>query len=124
VEDVSRFLEARLQAAADLGIAGTRVVLDPGVGFGKTGEHNLELLARLVELQRIGRPICLGVSRKGFLGKLLGRPVEDRQAGSLAAACHALAHGAAQIVRVHDAAATRDAVRLFQALKERERPSG
>ena len=121
VEEVSRFLEARLQAAADVGIAGAQVVLDPGVGFGKTAEHNLELLARLAELQRLGRPVCLGVSRKGFLGKLLGRPVEERLAGSVAAVCHALAHGAAQMVRVHDVAETRDAVRLFQALKERRR---
>ncbi len=121
--EVAQFLEARLQAAADVGIAGSRVVLDPGVGFGKTAEHNLELLARLAELQRLGRPVCLGVSRKGFLGKLLGRSVTERLASSLAAVCHALARGAAQIVRVHDVAETRDAVRLFQALKERERPS-
>jgi dihydropteroate synthase len=120
--EVARFLEARLQAAADLGIAGVRVALDPGAGFGKTVEHNLELLARLEELQRLGRPVCLGVSRKGFLGKLLGRPKGEHLAGSLAAVCHALGRGAAQIVRVHDVAETRDAVRLFQALDARRRP--
>ncbi len=119
--EVANFLEARLQAAADVGIAGSRVVLDPGLGFGKTAEHNLELLARLAELRRLGRPVCLGVSRKGFLGKLLGRPVEKRLAGSLAAVCYALAHGAAQVFRVHDAAETRDAVRLFEALRQRQR---
>jgi dihydropteroate synthase len=119
--DVAGFLEARLQAAADMGIAGSQVVLDPGVGFGKTREHNLELLARLAELQRLGRPVCLGVSRKGFMGSLLGRPTTERLASSLAAVCHAMAYGAAQIVRVHDVAETRDAVRLFQALKERHR---
>ena len=118
--EVTEFLEARLQAAADLGIAGSQVVLDPGVGFGKTGAHNLELLARLAEMQRLGRPVCLGVSRKGFLGKLLGRSLTERMAGSLAAVCHALAHGAAQIVRVHDVAETRDAVRLMQVLRELE----
>ena len=116
--EVTQFLEARLQTAAELGIAGSQVVLDPGVGFGKTAAHNLELLARLAELQALGRPVCLGVSRKGFLGRLLGRSVAERLAGSLAAVCHALAHGAAQIVRVHDVAETREAVRLFQALKE------
>lgn len=121
--DVADFLEARLRAAADLGIAGSRVVLDPGLGFGKTAEHNLELLARLAELRRLGRPVCLGASRKGFLGRLLGRPVEERLAGSLAAACYALAHGAAQVFRVHDAAETRDAVRLFEALRQRQRPT-
>jgi dihydropteroate synthase len=119
--EVGRFLEARLQAAEDIGIAGSRVVLDPGVGFGKTAEHNLELLARLAELRRLGRPVCLGVSRKGFLGKLLGRPVTERLAGSLAAVCYAVARGAAQVVRVHDVAETRDAVRLIQALQERQR---
>ncbi|HVS34303.1 MAG TPA: dihydropteroate synthase [Gemmataceae bacterium] len=120
-KEVTAFLEARLQAAEDVGIARSQVVLDPGVGFGKTFEHNLELLARLAELQRLGRPVCLGVSRKGFLGKLLDRSVAERMVSSVAAVCHALAHGAAQIVRVHDVAQTRDAVRLLQALKERER---
>jgi dihydropteroate synthase len=121
--EIAAFLEARLQAAAHVGIDRSQVVLDPGVGFGKTREHNLELLARLAELQRLGRPICLGVSRKGFFGKVLSRPVTERLAASLAAVCHALAHGAAQIVRVHDVAQTQDAVRLFQALQERQRPS-
>jgi dihydropteroate synthase len=121
--DVAGFLEARLQAAADMGIAGSQVVLDPGVGFGKTREHNLELLARLAELRRLGRPVCLGVSRKGFMGRLLDRPITERLAASLAAVCYAMAQGAAQIVRVHDVTETRDAVRLFQALKERQRLS-
>jgi dihydropteroate synthase len=118
VREVAAFLEARLQAAADLGIAPQQVVLDPGIGFGKTVAHNLELLARLDELQTLGRPVCLGVSRKGFLGRLLGRPVDQRVAGSLAAACHGLARGAAQVLRVHDVAPTRDAVALFRALEE------
>jgi dihydropteroate synthase len=116
VREVAEFLQARLQAAEDLGIAGTRVVLDPGVGFGKTAEHNLRLIARLDELNKLGRPVCLGVSRKGFLGRLLGRGVEERLAGSLAVACFALARGSAQVLRVHDVAATWDAVRVFEAL--------
>jgi dihydropteroate synthase len=118
VADVGRFLEARLRAAEAAGIGGERVVLDPGIGFGKTAAHNLELLARLEEFGRLGRPVCLGVSRKGFLGKLLGRPAGQREAGSLAAACYALARGAAQVFRVHDAAGARDAVRLFQTLDD------
>jgi dihydropteroate synthase len=117
VTEVGHFLETRLQACADLGIAAGQVVLDPGIGFGKTAEHNLQLLARLGELSRLGRPVCLGVSRKGFLGKLLGRPAEERLAGSLAVVCHALARQAAHVLRVHDVAATRDAVEVFQALK-------
>jgi dihydropteroate synthase len=116
VAEVRAFLEARLQAAADLGIAGGQVVLDPGVGFGKAPEHNLRLVARLADAAPPGRPICLGVSRKGFLGKLLGRPVEERLAGSLAAACYALARCPALVLRAHDAGPTRDAARLFDAL--------
>jgi dihydropteroate synthase len=114
--EVAAFLEARLQAAADLGIARERVVLDPGIGFGKSHEHNLELLARLPLLGKLGRPVCLGVSRKGFLGYLLHRPVAERLAGSLAVACHALIHGSAHILRVHDVAPTCDAVRVLEAL--------
>src|SRR5205823_12700808 len=123
VGEVAAFLEARLQAVADQGIAAHQVVLDPGIGFGKTAEHNLELLARADELRRLGRPVCLGVSRKGFLGKVLGRPPGRRLAGSLAAVCYALARGTAQVVRVHDVAETRDAVALFTAL-EAARPRG
>src|SRR5262249_45377913 len=102
----------------DLGIAGDRVALDPGVGFGKTAEHNWQLVARLGELGRLGRPVCLGVSRKGFLGRRLDRPVGERLAASLAVACFALAGRTAQILRVHDVAATRDAVEVFKALAE------
>lgn len=122
VREVIGHLEARLQAAVDLGIAGEQVVLDPGIGFGKTLEHNLQLLAGLDELGRLGRPVCLGASRKGYLGRLLGRPVEDRLAGSLATACHALGRGLALVLRVHDVAPTRDAVRLYDALN-RARPT-
>lgn len=116
VAEVVDFLEARLQACIDLGIAASQVVLDPGIGFGKTTEHNLRLLAHLEELQRLGRPVCLGVSRKGFLGAVLGRPLGQRLAGSLAAACYALLRGTAQIVRVHDVAETRDVVLLLDRI--------
>jgi dihydropteroate synthase len=118
VAEVADFLEARLQACTDMGIAASQVVLDPGIGFGKTREHNLRLLAHLEELQRLGRPVCLGVSRKGFLGKMLNRPVHQRLASSLAAACYALVRGSAQILRVHDVAETRDAVVVLNALRE------
>jgi dihydropteroate synthase len=123
VAEVRDFLEARLQAAADLGIARTRVVLDPGIGFGKTSEHNRRLLAGLHHLEKLRRPVCLGVSRKGFLGRMLNRPLEERLAGSLAVVCHALAHGGAHIFRVHDVAPTRDAITVFAALSEQEKGS-
>src|SRR5262249_48121193 len=82
VREVVECLEARLQRAIDLGIAGSQVVLDPGIGFGKTLEHNLLLLGNLRQLRRAGRPVLLGVSRKGFIGRLLGREVGERLAGS------------------------------------------
>jgi dihydropteroate synthase len=118
VAEVAAFLEERLQAARDRGIAGPQVVLDPGIGFGKTTEHNLALLGKLEVLGRLGRPVCLGVSRKGFLGSVLGRPLHGRLAGSLAAACFALAKGTAQVIRAHDVAETRDAVVLYERMKD------
>jgi dihydropteroate synthase len=116
VKDISDFLLQRLQDVVARGLALEKIALDPGIGFGKTHQHNLELVARLAEFQRLGRPICLGASRKGFIGKITGRPLDQRMVGSVAIVCHALAHGAAQIVRVHDVAQTRDAVLLFEAL--------
>jgi dihydropteroate synthase len=123
VREVFAFLQERLQAAVDAGIAGPCVALDPGIGFGKNDEHNLRLLARLDKFRELGRPVCLGVSRKGFLGILTGRPVMDRMAGSLAVVCHALARRAAQVLRVHDVVPTRDAVVVLAALAGREAES-
>jgi dihydropteroate synthase len=120
VEDVCRYLLQRLQDVTARGLAREKIALDPGVGFGKTHQHNLEIVARLAEFQRLGLPICLGASRKGFIAKITGRPLDQRAAGSTAVVCHALAHGAAQIVRVHDVPPTRDAVLLFEALTKME----
>jgi dihydropteroate synthase len=123
VEDIAHFFEERLQWAAGQGIEAEQLALDPGIGFGKTFEHNLELLARLGRFQKFGRPVCLGVSRKGFLGRLLDRPVEQRLAGSLAVVCDAVARDAVQVVRVHDVRATRDVVTLLATLNAfREKP--
>jgi len=124
VREVVEFLEARLQRAIELGIAGSQVVLDPGIGFGKTLEHNLLLLGDLGRLRRAGRPVLLGVSRKGFLGQLLGREVGARLAGALACVCLAMADDSAQVLRVHDVAATRDVVRTWSAIRERARDTG
>jgi dihydropteroate synthase len=117
VDDIRRYLQERLQAVVAQQIERERIVVDPGIGFGKTSEHNLEILARLEEFQQLGRPLCLGVSRKGFLGKLVGsRPVQRRLATSLAAVCYAQGKNAVQVVRVHDVEETKDAVTLFAAL--------
>jgi dihydropteroate synthase len=119
VAEIGAFFEERLQTSAALGIARDCVALDPGIGFGKTSTHNLTLLARLEEFQRFGRPVCLGVSRKGFLGRRLGRPIEHRLAGSLAAVCYAMGRNAAQLLRVHDVEETCDAVKVYEEISHR-----
>lgn len=119
IGEIMAYLEQRLAAVAAAGIEPRRIALDPGIGFGKTGQHNLEILARLAELGRLGRPICLGVSRKAFIGKILERPVGERLAGSLAAVLFAQSKDAVQIIRTHDVRETRDAVSLFAAIQER-----
>jgi len=118
VGEVAHYLSERVAWAANRGVAIERTVTDPGIGFGKTSEHNLSLLSHLADFQRLGRPVCLGVSRKRFLSKLAGgdRLESERLAGSLAVACFAAITGAAQILRVHDVRATRDAVRVCRAL--------
>jgi dihydropteroate synthase len=115
-EEVADWLEKRLRFVIAQGVPAANLVLDPGIGFGKSRAHNMELLVRLPELQRLGRPICLGISRKGFIGKVTGKSVEDSAAGSVAVACYALGKQAVQVLRVHDVAATRDAVLIYEAL--------
>jgi dihydropteroate synthase len=114
--DLDRFFEDRLHELTAGGIAAEQLTLDPGIGFGKTDAHNLTILAGLGRLTRFGRPVCLGVSRKGFLGRLTGRSATQRADASLAAACHGLSRGWVQIVRTHDVAGTRDAVRVLEAI--------
>lgn len=122
VGEVRRFFQDRLQESLNKGIALEQVALDPGIGFGKKTEHNLTLLARLAEFQDLGRPVALGVSRKGLLGRLLDRPLEKRLAGSLAIASDALSQGSVQILRVHDVEETRDAVTVLTAVRRVRRP--
>ncbi|MDP1899944.1 MAG: dihydropteroate synthase [Rubrivivax sp.] len=114
VIEVAAFLEQRLAEVQAAGVAAERVVLDPGIGFAKSAEHNLALLARQSELLALGRPLLVGWSRKGTLGRLTGRPVGGRLVASVAAALAAVARGAA-IVRVHDVAATVDALKVWRA---------
>jgi dihydropteroate synthase len=116
IAELGRWFTDRLQALTGLGIAREALLFDPGIGFGKTRQHNLTILAQLAKLAALG-PLCLGVSRKGFIGKILGRPVEERTAGSLAVAAFALAQNAVQVLRVHDVAATRDLVVMWEALR-------
>jgi dihydropteroate synthase len=114
VSDVKAFLEARMRFAIGEGVPEERIQLDPGIGFGKTLEHNLELLARLGELTDLGRPLVLGTSRKTFLGRLTGRDVTERVPGTIATCVMALERGA-RVFRVHDVAAVADALKVAGA---------
>ncbi len=114
LEEVHHFLRSRLDALTTAGIGLDRITLDPGIGFGKTPQPNLELLQRQGELLDLGRPLLLGWSRKSTLGELTGRPVGQRLAASLAAALASVQKGAA-VVRVHDVAETVDALRVWGA---------
>lgn len=121
VAEVGAFLRQRVQACAEAGIAAERLVLDPGYGFAKKTAHSLELLARQRELLALGRPLLAGLSRKGTLGAITGRPVDERLPASLAAALIAVQHGAS-LVRVHDVAATVDVLKVWQAVSAHRPP--
>jgi dihydropteroate synthase len=115
VAEVRAFLAERVAAAEARGIARERIVIDPGFGFGKTLEHNFELLRNLHRLAEMGLPVMAGWSRKSTLGAVTGRGPGERLAASIAAALLAVQHGAT-IVRVHDVAATRDALAVLAAM--------
>ncbi|MSP95709.1 MAG: dihydropteroate synthase [Betaproteobacteria bacterium] len=116
VTEVSDFLASRMAAAEAAGIARERLVIDPGFGFGKSTTHNLALLRNLGRMAELGVPVLAGLSRKSMLGALTGRPVGERIAVSVAAALLAVQYGAT-ILRVHDVAATRDALALWRAVE-------
>jgi len=115
VADVGDFLRARLQAAQAAGIPTQRLMIDPGFGFGKTLEHNLELLRGLKKLQSLGAPILVGLSRKSLIGKALGLPVEGRLQASVALALMAV-QNSARLVRVHDVGPTVEALRMWSVV--------
>ncbi|MDR9432761.1 MAG: dihydropteroate synthase [Spiribacter sp.] len=111
IAEVGDFLQARRQAAIAAGVAAEAIIVDPGFGFGKTDIHNAQLLAGLDQIAALGAPVLAGLSRKSLVGRVLGREMPDRLAGSVAAAAIATWKGA-QIIRAHDVAETLDAVRL------------
>jgi dihydropteroate synthase len=116
VIDIAQYFAERIHSLVAQGVPAEAIMLDPGIGFGKTLDHNLTLLARLAVFSRLNRPLCLGVSRKGFIGKILDRPLDQRGAGSMAVAAFALAQHAVQLLRVHDVADTRDLVLMWEKL--------
>jgi len=115
VTEVTDFLAQRIAAAVAMGISRDRLVIDAGFGFGKTLQHNLALLRHLDHLVTLGVPVLAGLSRKSMLGQITGRTVDQRVHAGVAAAVLALQKGA-KIIRVHDVAATRDALRVIEAV--------
>jgi dihydropteroate synthase len=115
VSEVKAFLAERLEAAVAAGIDEERVWLDPGIGFGKTGAHNMELLRRLGELRELACPLVIGTSRKSFIGKVDGSPADQRLGGTIASSVLAAAEGA-DVLRVHDVAEMRQALTVAAAI--------
>ncbi len=114
--DVADYLGRRIASCIEAGVQPHRIVVDPGIGFGKTVEHNLEILARLTLFHGLGCGVLVGLSRKSTIGRVSGgAPAEARLPGSIAGALHALSQGA-QILRVHDVAETRQAIAMWQAI--------
>lgn len=109
VREIESYLAARLERLGEAGIREDRICLDPGVGFGKTAEHNLEIVSSVQRFRRLGRPVLVGHSRKRFLSKVIGRSVEERTAGTIGVAI-ALAMQSCDVIRVHDVRAVRDAL--------------
>lgn len=120
VDDVKAFLTERVQAAIDAGVDEQRIWVDPGIGFGKTVDHNLELIRRLGEFRELGRPVLFGSSRKSFIGKLTGAKVDDRLGGTIASNVIAYANGA-DVLRVHDVGPMRQALTVAEAILDPDR---
>jgi dihydropteroate synthase len=115
VDDVKAFLAERLRFAVEAGAAEERIWLDPGIGFGKTLDHNLELLGRLGELRELGRPLVVGTSRKSFIGKIDSSRVDDRIGGTIASSVLSVAEGA-DVLRVHDVSEVAQALKVAAAI--------
>jgi dihydropteroate synthase len=115
VDEVKAFLAGRIEVALAAGVDEERIWLDPGIGFGKNLDHNLELLRRLGELRELGRPLVVGTSRKSFIGKIDGSDADGRIGGTIASSVYALAEGA-DVLRVHDVLESSQAMRLTEAI--------
>jgi dihydropteroate synthase len=116
VEDIKLFFDERIAFATEKGVKKENIIIDPGIGFGKTLEHNLEIIRRLAEFRKHGRPILIGPSRKSFIGTVLNLPVNERLEGTIAAATACVLNGA-DIVRVHDVKEVARAVKIADAIK-------
>lgn len=119
INEILQFLKERIAACTNAGIDRNQIIIDPGFGFGKTLEHNLELLSRLREFKTLGSPLLIGLSRKGMLGLITGKSVKNRQAAGISAAVIGLMQGV-NIIRTHDVAEMVDAVKVYLAVKNSE----
>ena len=115
VDEIYEYLDGKASTAIDAGVSPDKIILDPGIGFGKTLDHNLSILNKISEFSSMGYPIMVGASRKSFIGAILDLPVEDRLEGSLAAAVWSVINGA-NILRVHDVAETVRAVKTARSI--------
>jgi dihydropteroate synthase len=116
VREVAEYLSARVRQLVNAGIAAERIVIDPGIGFGKTAPHNLALLSNVARLREAGRPVLIGHSRKRFLKAVLGRPVEEATAGTIGVAIAVTEQGA-ELIRVHDVRVVKDAITAWRAVR-------
>lgn len=119
VEEVAGYLEQRIRDLEGVGLSRHSLAVDPGIGFGKTVEHNVSLIARVDRLAHLGRPVVIGLSRKSFIGTITGREVQDRLPGSLAATAYVIQRGA-HVIRVHDVKESCDVARLMDILRREE----
>ena len=117
IDEVKGFLSSRISMARSMGISPDRIIIDPGLGFGKTCQHNFHMLANVGEFLKLKQPLMIGLSRKSFIGEVTDKPVAERELGNAAAVAIAVWQGA-QILRVHDVAAMKDAIRVAQALRD------
>ncbi len=115
VSEISEWLDERLESLSQAGISAENIVIDPGIGFGKTAEHNLTILSSIQQLRELGRPVLIGHSRKRFLGSILGREHDERLAGTIGVSI-ALAQQHTDLLRIHDVAAIKDALKSWQAI--------
>lgn len=113
-DEVSDYLKGRINFLSEMGIGSETIAIDPGIGFGKTAEHNIELIAHIERMRKYGRPVVMGLSRKRFLGQLTGRAVNERLAASLGALAYCLLKGAS-VMRVHDVKESRDVLMVLNA---------
>jgi dihydropteroate synthase len=115
IKDIKKFLKKQAEYAVKKGVDKSKIIVDPGIGFGKTLEHNIEIIRNLKQLKKLGYPILIGPSRKAFIGKILDAPVEERLAGTIAAATICAINGA-DIIRVHDVKEIKQALKLTEAI--------